>query len=285
MLALHSPGIAAAAMLALFTHSMPGQVHESYAAVPGARLFYIDTGGSGVPVVFLHAATGSSRVWEHQIPAFTKAGYRVIAFDRRGWGRTQIDHAGPQPGTAADDLLALLDHLGIQRIHLVGSAAGGFAAFDFALSFPERLRSLVVANSIGGIQDPDFLELGRRIRPPQFDALPPEFREVGPSYRAANPEGTRRWMELEKISRPEGPRSAAQPMRNRITFAQLESIKLPTLLITGAADLYAPPPIQQAFAARIKGAETLVVPEAGHSVYWEQPEVFNRAVIDFIARR
>src|ERR1700689_4272965 len=132
---------------------------ETYAAVPAARIFYIDTGGSGVPVVLLHAATGSSRVWEYQIPALTKAGYRVIAFDRRGWGRTQIDPAGPQPGTAADDLLALLDRLGIQRVHLIGTAAGGFVALDFALSFPQRLRSVVIANSIGGVQDQDYAEL------------------------------------------------------------------------------------------------------------------------------
>jgi len=263
---------------------MSAQVHEGYASVPGARLFYIDTGGSGVPVVFLHPATGSVRVWEYQIPAFTAAGYRVIAFDRRGWGRTVVDPQGPQPGTAAEDLLALLDSLGIQRAHIVGSAAGGFVAFDFALSFPQRLRSLIVANSVGGLQDPEFLEIGRRIRPSQFDALPPEVREVGPSYRAAHREGTQRWVDLEKISRPEGPRAPAQPMRNRITFPLLETIKLPTLLITGGADMYAPPPIQQSFAAHIKGAQTLVVPEAGHSTYWEQPEQFNRAVIDFIAR-
>src|SRR5271154_1272997 len=63
-------------------------VREAYATVAGARIFYRDTGGSGVPVILLHAATGSSRVWDYQIPAFSKAGYRVIAFDRRGWGRT-----------------------------------------------------------------------------------------------------------------------------------------------------------------------------------------------------
>src|SRR5579862_2478620 len=90
---------------------------EAYADLPGARIFYIDTGGSGVPLVFLHAATGSSRVWEYQIPAFTAAGYRVIAFDRRGWGRTEIEPAGPQPGTGAEDLLGLLDMLGVERAH------------------------------------------------------------------------------------------------------------------------------------------------------------------------
>jgi pimeloyl-ACP methyl ester carboxylesterase len=87
-----------------------------------------------------------------------------------------------------------MDHLGLDRIHLVGTAAGAIGSLDFALSFPQRLRSLVVANSIGGVQDEDYLALGRRLRPPQFDALPAEVRELGPSYRAADPEGTRRWM-------------------------------------------------------------------------------------------
>jgi pimeloyl-ACP methyl ester carboxylesterase len=258
-------------------------IQEGYAALPGVRLFYRDTGGSGTPVVLLHANTGSSRVWEYQIPAFTAAGYRVIAFDRRGWGRTEVER-GAQPGTAADDLRALLDTLRIQRIHLVGTAGGGFAALDFAISYPERLRSLVVANSIGGVEDPDFVELNRRLRPPQFGALPPEIREVGPSYRAANPEGTKRWVELEKLSRPPGPLAPAQPLRNRLTFSLLETIRTPTLLLTGDSDLFAPPPILRMFAARIKGAEVVIVPEAGHSTYWEQPDMFNRAVLQFLGK-
>ena len=256
-------------------------VKEAFVEIPGARIFYTDSGGNGVPVVLLHAATGSSRVWEYQIPAFAKAGYRVIAYDRRGWGRTEV--SSTEPSTTSDDLLAILDALKLQKVHLIGTAAGGFTAFDFALSFPERLRSLVVANSIGGIQDEDFLALGRRIRPPAFDALPPELREVGPDYRAANPKGTERWVELEKISKALAT-SPAQKMRNRLTLAALEQIKVPTFLLTGGADMYAPPAIQQLFAAHIKSAEMLVVPDAGHSTYWEQPEAFNRAVLGFIRK-
>src|SRR5712691_6305627 len=259
-------------------------VHEAFAELPGARIFYQDSGGGGTPVVFLHAATGSSRVWEYQIPAFTAAGYRFIAFDRRGWGRTVVDPAGPQPGTGADDLLGLLDRLTIERVHLVGTAAGGSVALDFALSYPQRLRSLVFANGIGGVQDQDYLELGRRIRPPQFDALPPEVRELGPSYRADHAAGTQRWMDLEKISRPAGLRAPVQPLRNRITFSMLETMKVSTLLLTGGADMYAPPPVLRLFAARIKNAESMIVPDAGHSIYWEEPETFNRAVLDFIKK-
>ena len=259
-------------------------IREAFAPVPGARIFYRDSGGNGVPVILLHAATGSSRVWEYQIPVFVAAGYRVIAFDRRGWGRTTINSADSPPGTAAEDLLALLDQLGIDRAHVVGTAAGGFVALDFTLSYPQRVRSLVFANSIGGVEDADYVELGRRIRPPEFNALPPDFRELGPSYRAGNPAGTARWVELEKISRPPGPPAPAQPLRNRMTFALLESIKTPTLLLTGDADLYAPPPLLKLFAARIKGSEISVIPEAGHSTYWEQPEQFNRVVLKFLGR-
>jgi pimeloyl-ACP methyl ester carboxylesterase len=257
---------------------------EAVAELPGVRLFYTDTGGPGVPIVLLHAATGNVRSWEHQIPAFTRAGYRVIAFDRRGWGRTTIDQNGPQPGTAADDLLALMEQLHLERFHVVGTAAGGFVAFDFALSFPNRLRSLVVANSIGGVQDEDFLALGRRLRPPEFAAMPPEVRELSPAFRASDDEGTRRWVEIERSNRPAGAAPTAQPLRNTVTFARLQAVTVPVLLLTGGADMYAPPPVLRLFAARLRASKSLIVPEAGHSTYWEQPDVFNRAVLQFVRK-
>jgi pimeloyl-ACP methyl ester carboxylesterase len=261
--------------------AQPAPARETYADLPGVRLWFRDTGGSGTPVVLLHANTGSSRNWDYQIPAFTAAGYRVIAYDRRGWGRSTAT-PDVQPGTAADDLHALVKYLGVNRFHLLGTAGGGFVAFDYALSFPEELRSLVIANSIGGMQDTDYLELGRRLRPPQFDALPPELRELGPSYRAANPDGTARWVELERGSRQAG--TTAQPYRNRMTFSLLETMKVSTLLIAGGADMYAPPPLLGLFTARIKNSESLILQDVGHSGYWEQPEVFNRAVLDFIGK-
>jgi pimeloyl-ACP methyl ester carboxylesterase len=249
---------------------------------PGVHLRYTDTGGTGVPMVLMHAATGSVASWEHQTPAFVKAGYRVIAFDRRGWGETTTDANTPQ-GTAADDLIALMDSLHVDRFHLVGTAAGGFVTFDTALSFPRRLRSIVVANSIGGVQDPEFVELGRRLRPAEFTAMPPELREVSPSYRASNPSGTAKWLSLEKASRPLG-QAPAQPLKSTITFAALESIRVPTLLLTGDADMFAPPPVLKMFAMHMKQAETVIVPEAGHSTYWEQPDAFNRVVLDFVRK-
>jgi pimeloyl-ACP methyl ester carboxylesterase len=266
----------------------PTPMQEGFAELPGVRLAYRDSGGGGIPVVFLHAATGSSRVWEHQEGAFTAAGYRVIAYDRRGFGRTVVNPSGTATLSGADDLHALMTHLHIDRFHLVSTAAGAFVGIDFALSFPQQLRSIVLANTIGGVQDEEFVALGRRIRPPAFATMPADFRELGPSYRAGNPEGTKHWLELERTSRADGANAdtpaPSQPMRNRVTLASLETIAVPTLLLTGDADLYAPPAVMRLFAARIKNAESVVVPEAGHSTYWEQPEMFNRAVLEFIRK-
>src|SRR2546426_346163 len=142
-----------------------------------------------------------------------------------------------------------------EGVHLFYTDSGGFVTFDTALSFPSRLRSFVVANSIGGVQDPEFLELGRRLRPAEFTAMPPELREVSPSYRAANPEGTRKWVELEKMSRPAGA-PPAQPLKNEITFAKLESINVPVLLLTGDAGTFAPPAELHMFELHISSAET-----------------------------
>jgi pimeloyl-ACP methyl ester carboxylesterase len=227
-----------------------------------------DTGGTGTPVVLLHAATGHSGMWEHQLAAFTKAGYRCIAFDRR------------VEGHASDQLHEVAASLALDRFHLVGTAAGAIVAVDYALSRPQWLRSLVLANTIVGVQDPDYLELSRRLRPsPQFEAMPADFRELGPSYRAANAKGTKRWNALAQ----EKPR-VAYTMRNRITYAALETIALPTLLLTGDADLYMPPPVLRLFAARFHKCESVLIPECGHSAYWEQPEMFNRAVLGFLAK-
>jgi pimeloyl-ACP methyl ester carboxylesterase len=84
------------------------------------------------------------------------------------------------------------------------------------------------------------------------------------------------------MSRQNG--APAQPLRNRMTFSMLESVKVPALLITGDADMYAPPPLLRMFESRIKGSESFIIPEAGHSGYWEKPELFNRVVLEFLRK-
>jgi pimeloyl-ACP methyl ester carboxylesterase len=255
----------------------------TYAELPGVKLWFTDTGGAGTPVVLLHANTGTAASWETQATAFSRAGYRVIAFDRRGWGRSMADPAtGPQPGSVAEDLAALADRLGLDRFHLVGVAGGGFAAIDYAAWHPERLRSLVVGASTGQFSEKEIEDFRARVQFPELSRLPVLYREVGPSYRGGNPEGTRRWIEIEAHSQQAG--APAQPLRTPNTYAKLATVTMPVLVLAADADLLAPPSMMRAWAAHLKNYEFATVPESGHSIAWEQPEVFNEKVLAFIAR-
>ena len=281
------------------TDGAPATMQDHTLAVGNNVVPYRDSGGAGTPVVFLHAASGKSQMWVHQIPAFTAAGYRFIAID---WRQPNPGH---RTGTASTILIdAVMQQLGVDKFHLVGSAAGGGAAFQYALAHPAKVRSLVIANSIGFVTDPDYLKMGERTRPaPQFNALPVEFRELGPAYRAANPEGTARWNALAYPFVPAAPTLTPQtapatkgdapavpkPVLGNgsnieVTFARLETLRMPTLLITGDADLYTPAPVLRQFSRHIRHAEMAVFPETGHSAYWEQPDMFNRRVLDFLGK-
>jgi pimeloyl-ACP methyl ester carboxylesterase len=275
---------AAAALVEPFAPvPMPQQVpvREGLAQLPGGRLWFWDTGGDGDPIVLLHPASGSALIWGYQQPAFAKAGHRVIAYSRRGYFNSDpIDKS--RPGTGSQDLHDLVEFLGIGRFHLVASAAGGSIASDYAFSRPERLRSLTVSSNSFGVVDGDIFAAAQRIRPRGWDEMPVEFREVGPSYRGANPDGFRLWVEIARKSYAGDP--FRQPLANRITEAKLGQLRVPTLVICGAADLATPPSIARMLHAKIPDSELLVAPETGHSVYWEQPDLFNRAVLDLVAK-
>jgi len=255
-----------------------------YVELPGVHLWYTDTGGHGVPVILMHAASGTCESWVYQLPAFTAVGYRCIAYDRWGWGRSRPDPAGAQPGSVSDDLHGLVQHLGLERFHIVATAAGGIGALDYAVIHPERVRSLVVANSIGGVQDPEYLAVQHRLRPPEIQALPIALRELGASYRGTDPEGTRRWIDIEHQSRQAGTQGPGQQPRQPMTLARLETIRVPTLVLGGGADLLSPPALMRLLAAHIPNCQFVIVPEAGHAAFWEQPEVWNRLVLEFMGQ-
>jgi non-heme chloroperoxidase len=252
--------------------------------LPGVHLWYHDSGGNGIPVVFMHAASGTGDSWVYQLPAFTAAGYRCITYDRRGWGRSRPTPTGEQPGYVSDDLQGLAAHLRLDRFHLAATAAGGIGGLDYTLAHPERVRSLVVADSIGGLQDPEYLEVQHRLRPPEIQALPVELRELSAGYRGTDPDGTRRWIEIERASRPGGSHGPGQPLRQPMTYSRLETLRVPALVLVGEADLLSPPALMRLLAAHIPNCQFATIPEAGHGAHWEQPEIWNRIVVEFISQ-
>ena len=250
-----------------------------YANIPGARLWFKETGRHGMPVVFLHAASGTSDSWGFQEPAFIEAGYRCVAYDRKNWGRSE---STTPAGSAADDLEALARYLDLDRFHLVCSALGGIIGLDYTVEYPDRVITLTVSSSFTGVQDQSYLDVQARLRQPEISNLPIVLREVGPSYRAVNPQGVAEWLRIEESSRHEiGPEMAQSP-RAPMTYTRLATMETPVLMLTGGADLLSPPAMMKLVAAHIPNCRFEVIPEAGHAAFYEQPEVWNRLVLGFI---
>lgn len=244
------------------------------------RLFAWDTGGPGEAIVLLHPMTGSHAVWPYQQPVFAAAGYRVIGYSRRNFFQSDA-HMGATPAADAQDLRELLDQLAIDRAHLVASAAGAFTALDFAALHTGRVRSLVLASSLALARTAQDRAMLAGLLPEGWEKLPPEFRELGPSYRAANPAGVRRWVELQSQARHGPPQARGGPRPS----AMLDPASLPPVLAMGGdADLYAPPPLIRAFSRHVRDCEVAIFAEAGHALFWEQPEGFNARVLSFLRR-
>jgi pimeloyl-ACP methyl ester carboxylesterase len=261
---------------------MPPQIraHEGFAKLADTELWYWDTGGSGPAIVLIHAANGSARSWGYQQPVFGTAGYRVIAYARRGYDESD---SAPKdnPGTNSEDLHHLLEFLGVGKFHAVATAAGVQITLDYALSHGERLSSMVLACGVGGVSDLDFVNMKNQLKPPNLDTYPVSVRELGPSYLAANPDGALQWEEHSRRARTG---DVSRKTVHQINWSKLEALNVPTLLVAGEADLSAPPSLVRKYAEHIANSEFVAVPEAGHSVFWERPDIFNRLVLDFIRR-
>jgi len=245
--------------------------------VPGATLPYWDTAGHHAAVILLHGKTGSWRSWQHQVSDLSRSGFRVIGYSRRG-------HDGSShttPGTGADDLLALLDHLGIGSCHVVGHAAGGVYALDFALSYQTRVRSLTIACSTLGVREPDFERAVASLQPTGLADLPASFCELSPSYRITHPDGVDRWSHIEAGALTG--EFIMQGIRSTMTWSAVEALGVRTLLIAGESDLYMPPPLADRAAGHFSDITRVTIPRSGHNPQWERPADFNRALISFFA--
>ncbi len=254
---------------------------ESLIDVPGARLWGWDTGGAGEAIVLCHPRSQSCQIWHSQRQAFAAAGYRVIAYSRRGTYRSD-PVSQTHPGTQTADLAALLDVRSVGRAHLLGAAAGGITATGFAVAHPDRVLSLTLAGSIVAPDEDDWRNVFGRLGIRELkDVVPTEFLELGPSFRASDPDGTALFAERERDAHQAEP-GPAQPLGAHVTWAALERLVTPVLLLTGEADLWAPPPLHALVATHLATVRLETMSAIGHAPYWEAPDAFNRIVLDFL---
>lgn len=247
---------------------------------------YYESVGTGPPLVFAHGAGGNSLSWWQQT-AFFGAGYRCITFDHPGFRHStwKADESDSR-AIYANALAELLDHLEIERVGLVAQSMGGWTCLRFALDHPDRVGALVLAATDGGLCLPDqnaYLSEEKRlteIRRAWKQQLPGSFHPAA-GKRMLDEQPDLHEMYVE-ISRQNG--GASTRGWGEINSAELSSLACPTLLIVGEEDIICHPGRMRALTGAIDGCELVQVPQAGHSVYFERPEVFNQTVDEFLSR-
>ncbi len=254
----------------------------------GARIHY-ERSGTGFPVLFIHAGIADSRMWEPQAKAFARH-FDIVRPDLRGFGDTALP---PAPYSGIADLSALLDHLHIDRAHVVGCSMGGRLALDLALEHPRRVERLVLVaagvsgSNLGAADAALFAEVEEADKAGDMDAV--NRAEVrlwvdGPRRREGSAPATVRALVLDMNGRSlhtDWASAESQPIA-RPAIGRLSEITAPTLVIAGDQDLPHCLANADLIASKVPGARKVIIKDAAHLPSLERPEEFNRIVLDFL---
>lgn len=249
-----------------------------FAAINGTRLFY-ESHGSGPAIVFAHGRGGNHLSWWRQIPAF-QGDFRCITFDQRGWGFSEGPTSRPDPATIKADLIGLLDHLDIERAVLVAQSMGGVSSLGAALGHPHRVAGLVLADTTGGIGDDSVISLLADVHPPED----PFRRALSDSFIEQHPDLTFLFGSIGRINQPMPVTVVSGLFQNPDGphAADLARMNVPTMLVVGEEDKIFPVNVIEAVHRLIPGSRLEIVAGAAHSTHFEQAEVFNDLLSDFI---
>ena len=248
----------------------------------GFRLYYEDTGGPGPTVLFLHGAGGNHLSWWQQVPVFAEK-YRCVTVDQRGFGQSPDVPGGPGPTALATDALALLDHLGIARTAIVAQSMGGWAAVGAAVQAPERFWAIAMANTVGNLSNAEIAALRQKLAaasPPRPAVL--WQAALGETFRKAHPVATFLYAQIAGLNAPLPADFRDQLGRLTTSVDRYAATRVPTLFLTSDEDGIFPPELSQKIHEHVPGSRFERVDGAGHSTYFERPDVFNREVDLFL---
>lgn len=258
----------------------------SFAQVNGQNLYFEDSGGAGHAIIFSHGLLMDSSMFAPQVAAL-KSRYRCIAWDERGHGQTATGVCAPfSYYDSADDLAALLTHLGIKQAVLVGMSQGGYLSLRCALTHPEIVRALVLIDTQATTEDPAKM--------PGYQAMLADWAANGLSEQTAATieyvilgeqwPGASVWREKWQKVAPADLLQSFQTLGTRDDISdQIGRIGVPTLVIHGDSDRAIELPRANAMADAIPNARTIIVPGAGHASNLTHPQIVNPAIDSFLA--
>lgn len=258
------------------------------ANINGITLAYSDR-GNGLPLVLIHGFPLNRKMWRPQAEALAKAGCRIITPDLRGFGASGVTSTTLSMGTYADDIVALMDYLGIDKAVVGGMSMGGYVLLNLMERYPERIAAPIFIVTKAGGDD----EAGKAKRTALAEACHEQgmtpvveaFQNIlfAPATLTDNPDLVGEVLGWMNAADPRGAGSALIAMRERKDYAALLGlVSQPTLVIGGDQDQTIPLDNSRAIAAGISGAKLCILSGSGHLVNLEQPGAFNKAILEFL---
>ncbi|MGH9941772.1 MAG: alpha/beta fold hydrolase [Pyrinomonadaceae bacterium] len=259
-----------------------------YAQVNGIQLYY-ELHGEGEPLVLIPGFGTGRWLWFKQADAFADQ-FRTIVFDPRGVGNSEEADGQLTIRAMADDVAGLLSALGIERAHVLGVSFGGFVAQEFALSYPQAVRRLVLCcTSLGGARHLSARALQAVASTRNLNSEERTRRNLlksfSPKFVTERPEEVGKVIGL-RLRNPVSDQTHIGQLQAAAAFdaeARISRIEAPTLVITGDEDAIVTAGNARPLAARIARAKLLVIEGAGHLVFIERAEEFNRSVVEFFS--
>ena len=266
----------------------------SFVEVAGGRLYVVEE-GAGPPIVLVHAGIAGLESWDAVAPRLAAAGYRVVRYDARGWGRSTTDDV---PFSEPADLVAVLDATGIGRAALVGNSRGGANAFDTAIAYPDRVVAVIgVGAGLSGFDGdatPDELELFTEmdrlesLDPPDPAAVAEIDLRVWVDGPGQPPTRVPAWIREAVRSWDEPLYAADHVFGQRIRLdppaaARLDELRVPVLAVAGGLDVGEVAQTARHLEAHAPRARAVVWPDVAHMIGMEAPERLADAIVEFLA--
>lgn len=256
----------------------------------GERRLYCDIAGpeDGPVVCFAHALSADSGIWAEQLPPLLAAGWRVLRIDMRGHGGSDPVAGACTMAELAADVVAVLDFLGLDKVHFTGLSIGGMIGQQLGIGHGERLLSLMLCDtSAQGVPGGIAMWQERLAMIGRADSVEPLADATMSRWftDAFRPRCPGRWQQIRSTianCTPEGYRSGAAAIIDFDVLDRLHAVRTPTLVVCGDEDPGTPPQGNRAIAQRIAGARYVEIASARHLPNVEHPQVFNRILIDWL---
>jgi 3-oxoadipate enol-lactonase len=234
----------------------------------------------GAVVLFAHALVADGGMWAGQVPPLVQAGFQVLRMDMRGHGGSGAPATHCSIMDLAHDVIALLDHLSLPRVHFVGLSIGGVIGQTLAINFRGRLLSLVLSDTTSAAAPNHKTMWAERTAPLAPGMMP---RLLSAEYKERHPS---RWRAIEatiEATLPEGVYAGAQALQGYDYSADLQKLTTPTLVVCGQNDPATPPSEAKKIAGLIPGAQYVEIAGGQHFPNVEYPDAYADALLDWLA--